>query len=141
MANEKKARQGAAKRSPSWARLSHPVTDDLDRTPVAMPAGFTRPTPLHEIIAKLVREAVEAEKGEDFETMEEADDFEEDPEHAELLDMSNYTFENIQDDYDGASLEEPPETMGESPEKPSEAPQETNGDSPNPDDSEPVKQP
>lgn len=78
-------------------RLKGPPSVQTDKTPVAMPLGNTRPTPLHEIIAKFVREAVEEERGDKFETIEEADDFEE--EDAELLDLSPYEFPNIQEDY------------------------------------------
>lgn len=122
-------------------RLSGPTVDDIDRTPVEMPVGFMRPTPLEDIIARMVRQAVEEEKNEPFETMEEADDFEEDPEHAELLDLSPYTFANLQDDFDSSEIQESPPPVAKSPEGASEAPQEKIGDPPDPDVEEPVKQP
>lgn len=122
-------------------RLSHEVIDDLDRTPVEMPPGFRKPTPLQDIIARMVREEIQREQNEEFETPEEADDFEE--EDAELLDMSAYTFDVLDERRAlSAELEPPPslEQGQEGPQTASEAPQETIGDRPDPDAEEPVKQ-
>ena len=101
-------------------RMGNPQGDpeNLDTTPVAMPAGYCRPTPIQEILARMVKEAIEVERGEEFETEEEADDFEE--EDPAVLDMSPYTFENIQDDYipDHFLASEPPTETAEPPEAP-----------------------
>ena len=68
----------------------------LDTTPVEMPLGYRTPTPLQDLIASMVREAVALETGEDFETPEEADDFE--VEDEELLDLSPYEITALQDE-------------------------------------------
>ncbi len=70
--------------------------EDLSTTPVEMPIGYMRPTPLQDLIAKMVRAAVINEEKEEFETEEESDDFEE--ENPELLDMSPYTLTNLQEE-------------------------------------------
>lgn len=68
----------------------------LDTTPVEMPLGFGRPTPLQDMIANMVRQAVELEKGEEFESPEESDDFEE--EDPDLLNISRYTLQELDDE-------------------------------------------
>ncbi len=65
----------------------------LDTTPMEIPAGYRLPRPLTEVIAGMVRTAVEAEKGVEFESPDEADDFEMDDD--ELLDLSPYEFTDL----------------------------------------------
>ncbi len=88
------------KRKGPPARWGNPKGDPekLDPTPMAVPMGYSQPPPLQDLIAKMVRTAIEIEKGEEFETMDEAEDFEE--EESDLLDMSPYEFIEIQEDYD-----------------------------------------
>lgn len=91
------------KRPHPYARMQGPTEDVMDKTPVAMPIGWDKPDPLHEQIARLVREAVQAETGEEVGDFDEEDDFVEEDE--DLLDFSAYEFPEIQEDY----LEPPPE--------------------------------
>ncbi len=103
--------------------------EDVDTTPLAMPMGYAIPTPLHELISRMVRQAVELETGEEMETETEADDFEE--ESDELLDMSKYEFVEIQEDY----VAPEPEREAE----PEPEPEPPTGDLPDPDAPEPDK--
>lgn len=109
-----------SKKQPNLFR-GRPVAEEkpMDTTPVEMPMGYITPTPLHDLIASMVRQAVEEEKDDEFETIEEADDF--DMPDDELLDMSPYEFDDL--------VEEEPL---EAPQTPSEAPQETNSTEPSP---------
>lgn len=97
---------------------------ELDTTPLEMPVGYQQPTPLQDLIAKMVREAVESEKEEEFETIEDADDFE--IEDDELLDFSPYELVELEED---EPLEKPvfktsSEEVAETPEDPSAERQE-----------------
>ncbi len=67
-----------------------------DDTPVEMPLGYMRPTPLTDLIARMVRTAVESETNDEFETEQEANDFEE-PEDPALLDISRFTIQDAQE--------------------------------------------
>jgi hypothetical protein len=82
-----KSRQ-ANKPLPPQHWTAGPDPEDLDLTPVEMPLGACRPEPLEQIISRMVRAAVEEERGEEFETPEEAEDFEE--EDPEVLGLSPY---------------------------------------------------
>ena len=73
-----------------------PDPEELDETPLEIPAGATVPMSLNEMIAKFVRQEVESERSEDMETWEEADDFE--PEDEALLDLSAYTLQDLPDE-------------------------------------------
>ena len=75
----------------------HSTMDVLDDTPVASPSNMSIPTPLHQLIARAVQVAVQEEKGEDYDSITEEDDFEE--EDPETLDFSPYEFAEIQEDY------------------------------------------
>lgn len=77
-------------------RYGHPDPEDNDRTPIEMPLGYMRPTPLQDLIANMVRQAVSAEKNEEFETAQEADDF--DVGDGELLDLSPYSLSDVQEE-------------------------------------------
>lgn len=93
----------------------------LDTTPIAMPLGAMHPTPLSEIIARMVRQAVQEEQGEEFETLEESDDFEIDDD--ELLDLSPYEFDDLIEDIPIDQMEErqeaKPDDLAEAERKPS----------------------
>jgi hypothetical protein len=94
---------------------SGPTEDKLDKTPVEMPLGARHPTPLNEIIARMVRQAVAEEEGKEPESYEEANDFE--PDETDLPDFSPYTLTPIIEDYpEGeapASLDPQPDTSGQ----------------------------
>ena len=76
-----------------------PDPEELDETPLEIPAGATVPMSLNEMIAKFVRQEVEMERNEEMESFEEADDFE--PEDEALLDLSPYSLQELPDDVDG----------------------------------------
>lgn len=87
----KKKVNGKAK---DWPSASRPTRygryreEELDTTPIEMPLGACRPTPLQDLIAMMVREQVQQSTDEEFGTIEEEDDFEEhDP---DTLDLSPY---------------------------------------------------
>lgn len=57
-----------------------PVLDEngreiLDQTPVSLPLHYDRPEPLHMRIRRMILEATAAQTGDDFETIEDANDF------------------------------------------------------------------
>lgn len=115
----------AKKTRPAWAntfrsRLPEEEEKVLDDTPIEMPAGYSVPTPLTDLIATMVREAVQSEQKESFETPEEADDFDIDDD--ELLNLSPYELTELEDQ---EPMEKPVVRAQESHETPSEAPQET----------------
>lgn len=92
----------------------------MDTTPIAMPMGAMHPTPLADLIARMVKQAVEQEKQEEFETMEESDDFEMDDD--DLLDLSPYEFNELTDEFPLSELERSeaePENLAEAERKPS----------------------
>ena len=98
-----------------------------------MPLGYCRPTPLQDIIAKMVRQAVSDENHEEFESEKDANDFE--PEDEELLDMSPYTLSNLQEEEPISEPSQPePENVAPEPEP---EPKPTIGDPPNPKAEEP----
>lgn len=66
-----------------------------DTTPMEIPIGAQRPRSLQDYIATMVRQAVMAEKDEEFETWEESDDFEE--EDPDTLDFSRFELQELQD--------------------------------------------
>jgi hypothetical protein len=79
---------------------------EMDDTPIEMPLGYRVPTPLSEFIARSVRLAIENEKGQEFDSLEDADDFEE--EDPETLDLSRYELDELQHETaDVGSLLEP----------------------------------
>ena len=126
MAGKKRGDSRAAGRPfPShWGGMPDP--EDLDPTPMEVAIQTARPTPLNELIAQFVRAEVERETNQEFESFEEADDFELEPgDDGELLDMSPYTLSDLQDK--APIPEDPPEAPAEEtaqapPEAPEEAP-------------------
>lgn len=111
-----------------YERMTGKPDRQLDNTPVEMPFGSCRPTPLQDLIARMVREAVQAEKGDEFETFEESNDFEE--EDPDTLDLSRYELQELprelvedfsieEDDPDPApETGDPPDQNEEEPDKP-----------------------
>lgn len=94
-------------------------TKKLDLTPVELPAGYTVHRPLSEVIAGMVQQAIIDERKEEFETLDEADDFDMDDDN--MLDLSPYELTELQEHY-----EEPdPTPPSADPQPRSEAPQET----------------
>ncbi len=91
----KKARRQPPRRVPNH-HGGTPDPENHDETPVEMPLHACRPTPLNELIARMVHQHVEAEKNEGFETFEESNDFEE--EDPEVLDMSPYELSELPPD-------------------------------------------
>lgn len=79
-----------------------------------MPVGYTRPTPLQDLIASMVREAVIQEKGEEMETLEESDDFED--VNPDVLDMSPYTIPEATEEFPIEPDPEPPQSPPAEPE-------------------------
>lgn len=90
-------------------RYGRPDTEVLDTTPIEMPIGSMRPTPLNLLIAQMVQSAIQAEKNEEFESFEESEDFADELEEG-LLDMSPYQLTELQEDepIDEMPPEEPP---------------------------------
>lgn len=125
---KKKAPIGGSQRPPHWGGT--PDVEVLDDTPIAMPLGSCRPTPLNELIAHFVRREIESERGEEYETFEESEDFED--ENDELLDLSAYELavlkpEGIPDATISPQTDEsPPERVTPSP--PRTEPQEGSGE-------------
>lgn len=140
MTAPRKKKTGGKKAEPSTRILGgrFQFTPDpvLDQTPVAMPAGCGRPRSLQEMLATMVRDYVEMEKEEaGFESWDEANDFEPDPDEDDLLDMSPYTFSDLQ------GRDEPPEDgpyFTEEVNPSAEEPEPQNGDPTNPNSEEPV---
>lgn len=110
-------------------RYGAPDPEILDNTPIEMPLGSQRPTPLHVLIARMVRQAVEVEKQTEMETFEEADDFEEEDEAT--LDLSPYTLHEMQEEH----WEDPFQEKPSEPE--TKAVSADTGDAPDPDALEP----
>lgn len=122
------SRKNANKRPLLHERFHIPPDPPLNQDPVAMPCGYGTPKTLQEMLATMVREYVQMEKEEGFETWDEANDFE--PEEDEdLLDVSPYTFSDLQEDEY--------ETPSDAPETPISPSPEVEGDQPNPNAQEP----
>lgn len=62
--------------------------EELDPTPVELPAGATAPPTMSEMIARVVHAKLESQEQEGYDSPEEADDFEE--EDPDYLDMTAY---------------------------------------------------
>lgn len=70
--------------------------------PVEIPVGACIPEPLEHMIARMLRQELQNERQDSFETMEEADDFE--PENEEQLPFSRYELEDAVEEF----LTQPP---------------------------------
>lgn len=110
--------------------------EPLSDQPVELPLGATQPTPLHVLVARMVREHVAAERDEAVPSIEEEDDFEE--EDPDTLDFSSqYDLSEVTEEPISSSvLSDPPDEEIDSAlsEALSEAPQETPAASPDPND-------
>ena len=136
MSKKKATRKRSPSRGQGEAKTLHPrfhghsTVDDLDRTPVAIPLGAGEPASMEDMIARMVRQAMQIEKAEEFETIEEAGDFEE--EDPDTLDMSKYEFSEIQDWYEIPDQPQPEAFVKD--DRPGE---DTTGDQPDPEVQEP----
>lgn len=106
--------------------------EELDAEPVALPIGASQPTPLHVLIARMVRDHVQSEKGEGYGSIEDEDDFEE--EDPDTLDFaSQYSLSDVTEEPISSALLRDPE-----PDKIDSALSEAlTGDTPDPNESEP----
>ena len=75
----------------------HGDPEELDTTPVELPAGYREPQSLNEMLAAMVQQAIQKEEKQEFESYEEANDFEPDEEEG-LLDMSPYQFDDLEEE-------------------------------------------
>lgn len=117
-------------------RYGRPDPEKLDPTPIEVPFSARRPRPLQDVIARMVRDAIAVEKGEEFETFEEANDFEEDD--PDTLDLSPYELKELREDPTDLQLETEALTPANPPDKPSEpAGAPKTGDPSDPDKEEP----
>ncbi len=106
--------------------------ENVDTTPIEMPLGAMRPTPLQDIVARMVREAVESEKGDEFETFEESNDFEE--EDPDVMDFTPYEMTAMQDEhyFQDADAHREQEQQQRSPDPEEDPPAPPTGDPPDP---------
>lgn len=79
-----------------YSRMQGPPDRPLDTTPIEMPLGAGRPESLDSMIARMVRQVVAQESGNQQESFEEADDFEE--EDPEILDFSKYELQTLHEE-------------------------------------------
>lgn len=77
-------------------RMQRPPDPPADNTPIELPLGARRPPTLQDQIARMVRAAVEAEQGQQYESWEESDDFEE--ENPDTLDFSKYELQMLHEE-------------------------------------------
>ncbi len=107
-----------------------PHVKEMDSTPVEMPVGYSHPPSLQDMVAKMVRHAVVEERGEDFETIEEADDLEVEDDEL-LLNFSDYEIDDLTEEQPITELTaepDPPEAPPPEAEPP--APQEPDREDP-----------
>lgn len=102
----------------AWPQVTRPTRygrfkpEALDFTPIEMPLGACRPTPLQDLIAQMVRQQVMQSREEEFGSITDEDDFEEDEDYT--LDFSKYELSDVEDEdlptaADFAPPQEPPE--------------------------------
>lgn len=112
------------------ARWGNHDPKPMNTDPVEMPIGFKRPKSLQEMMATMIRNAIEQEKEQEHDSWEEANDFEE--EDPDTLNLSPYEFDDLQpEDLPSADLE--PEPLVED-----QGGGEPTGDPPDPDAEEPA---
>lgn len=109
-------------------RYTHPGSEEFNNgEAVALPVGYIHPTPLEHLIATMVREAVQSEAGDQFDSPEDADDFEPDQDNG-LLDTSPYTIEEVQEEVFAAEPPaSPPQTPSEAAPEPAGEPKPSTG--------------
>lgn len=95
---------------------------EMDRTPLEMPLNFKRPKTLQEIMASMIRQAIDSERDDEHESWDEANDFEE--EDPETLDLSRYELQELREEE--VRLPEMPqeEQTGDPPDPDAEEPEE-----------------
>lgn len=86
---------------------NHEIEEDLDKMPIALPAGAMRPSSLTDLIARMVHEQVQMATEDEFESVDEANDFEEDPD-PDTLDLSPYELHLVKDEGDVPPPDESP---------------------------------
>lgn len=108
-------------------RYGRPDPEILDTTPIEMPLGARQPTPIHVLIARMVRQAVEVEKNTEMETFEEANDFAEEDEAT--LDLTPYTLTDMEPEEYVDPFDEPA-ALGDKPKaaQPTGDPPDQNGE-------------
>ena len=126
----KKAAAGGARPTTPEHWGGEPDPEELDKTPVEMPFSAAKPTPINEIVARLVAAHLEHETGQSLETFEEADDFE--PEDEDHLDMSPYELSELQAEaeHDPQPPLDGPEDAVADPRREDEPPPDEGGDQP-----------
>lgn len=83
-----------------------PDPEKLDDTPVAMPLGCEQPESLDQKIARYVGAAIQSQNQDEFETFDEANDFDE-PEEPGLLDFSPYELKELEPEPEPEAAPEP----------------------------------
>lgn len=87
-----------------------------DKTPVALPLGYSHPEPLQSLIARLVRFESDRAGQNGMETFEEADDFDIDGDEGEM--QSQYQMSPMQEEY----INEKPEAKRKADSAPADLP-------------------
>lgn len=106
--------------------------EQLDPEPIALPLGASQPTPLHVLIARMVRDHMAQETSQEYGSIEDEDDFtEEDPDTLDFA--SQYSLSEVSEEPISSAVLRDPE-----PEKIDSALSEAlTGDTPDPKESEP----
>ena len=83
-----------------------PVLDEngreiLDQTPVSLPLRYDRPEPIHMRIRRMILEATSAQKGDDVESLDDANDF------LGPDDLSSFDTGYTEPDYDPSLIQQP----------------------------------
>lgn len=97
------------------SRYGRPDPETNSGIPLEMPFGACRPTPLEELIARMVRQEVMSRTNSEPETFEESNDFEDDDD-PDLLDISPYELTEVTEEY-----EMTPQTVSEAASETNEA--------------------
>lgn len=112
--SQKQAPEGSAR---PGGRANHHggsrVIETNDEPPMALPLDCKTPTPLHQLIARMVQQHVQAETEEEHETFEEANDFDVPEEGDPLLDMSPYTLHELREEAEPGEDSAPPQESRE----------------------------
>lgn len=92
--------------------------EPLDPTPMEIPLGACQPESLEQLVAKYMRIQIEQEKGEEFESFEDANDFEEEDPDTLWLD-TRYTLQEVEPEAidPGYDPEKPPQAAQEAPQE------------------------
>jgi hypothetical protein len=91
-----------------------PLMEEPDLTPLAIPGNAEAPESLEDIIRRVVRQHVSvAADNSEYETFDEANDFEEEDPDPDLT--SQYTVTELQDEPDGYPVDRAPEQDADQP--------------------------